>query len=378
MTGPARQCRPTPGEMDGSSPAPGRSRTLPRRPRARDAPKDEDDAEPGTWMVRADDLQEKAEDPAGTAAARRPGPASGPWRPGGCALGVARGTAGPDAGAGVRGAGRRGSNPLARRGSWSAPSPSGIAYPEWDWRAAAYRPGAAVVRERVAEAGSAAWVEGALRRHAAMIRTVRRDFERLRPRRVALRRQPDGAELDIDALVAAYADRRGGGVADDRFYIDTRPVRRDAAIMLLVDASASTDGWVAGDRRIIDVEKEALLIVGEALAALGDPHAVMAFASAGPARVTVQVLKRFDGAFGNRGGPSPDCRTGSRTDTPASARHSGMPPRRCRSSRRGTGCCCCSRMAGPMTWTSTRAGTASKTPAWLSPRPGSRVSTCSA
>jgi len=63
--------------------------------------------------------------------------------------------------------------------------------------------------------------------------------------------------------------------------------------MLLVDASASTDGWVAGDRRIIDVEKEALLIVGEALAALGDPHAVMAFASAGPARVTVQVLKRF-------------------------------------------------------------------------------------
>jgi nitric oxide reductase NorD protein len=57
---------------------------------------------------------------------------------------------------------------------------------------------------------------------------------------------------------------------------------------------------VAGDRRIIDVEKEALLIVGEALTALGDPHAVLAFASAGPSRVTVQVLKRFDEAAGSR------------------------------------------------------------------------------
>jgi hypothetical protein len=44
---------------------PGRSRTLPRRPRIREASEDEDDSEPGTWMVRADDLQEKAEDPAG-------------------------------------------------------------------------------------------------------------------------------------------------------------------------------------------------------------------------------------------------------------------------------------------------------------------------
>ena len=104
----------------------------------------------------------------------------------------------------------------------------------------------------------------------------------------------------MDALVAAYADRRGGGVGDERFYIDARPARRDAAITLLVDASASTDGWVAGDRRIIDVEKEALLIVTEALGALGDPHAVLAFASAGPSNVMVQEVKGFGEAAGTR------------------------------------------------------------------------------
>lgn len=56
---------------------------------------------------------------------------------------------------------------------------------------------------------------------------------------------------------------------------------------------------MTGDRRIIDVEKEALLVVCEALTALGDPYAVLAFASAGPSRVTVQVLKCFDDAAGS-------------------------------------------------------------------------------
>jgi nitric oxide reductase NorD protein len=54
----------SPGDAEGPPPS-GRGRTLPRRPRVRDAGEEEDDAEPGTWMVRADDLQEKAEDPAG-------------------------------------------------------------------------------------------------------------------------------------------------------------------------------------------------------------------------------------------------------------------------------------------------------------------------
>jgi nitric oxide reductase NorD protein len=41
--------------------------------------------------------------------------------------------------------------------------------------------------------GSNVWVEATLRRHSSMIRTVRRDFERLRPRRTPLRRQREGA-----------------------------------------------------------------------------------------------------------------------------------------------------------------------------------------
>src|SRR5262245_18466704 len=125
------------------------------------------------------------------------------------------------------------------------------------------------------------------------MRRERRDLERLRPRRTALRRQREGAELDIDALVEAYAARLGRSPVDDRYYVDSRPGRRDVAIALVVVASGSMDGWIVGTRRIIDVEKEALLVVGEALAASGDPHGIFAFAGEGPGRVEMRILKSF-------------------------------------------------------------------------------------
>jgi nitric oxide reductase NorD protein len=285
---------PSPNGDDApTGPTPRRHHSLPRRPRVRDASDDEDDEEPGTWMVRADDLQEKAEDPVGL---QRPADRDEQADPGelGDALSElpeARLVRRPDPIAEVLAS----ENPIPRTAAPPGDSRGGgVLYPEWDWRRDRYRLGACAVREHVAPEGPAAWVRHTLDRHASTLRSVRRDFERLRPRRLALRRQRDGAELDVDALVAAHADRRGGAVVDDRFHIDTRPLRRDAAIALLVDASASTDSWVTGDRRIIDIEKEALLVVVEALRSLGDPHAVLAFASEGPSRVGIQVLRRFD------------------------------------------------------------------------------------
>ena len=274
-----------------------RSHALRRRPKVRDAGEDEDDAEPGTWMVRADDPQEKVEDPAGL---QRPADRDQHADAGELAdalseLPEARLVRSP-------GAVREilvGEDPIRR-----VPAPerarhaAGIVYPEWDWRIGAYRLHGATVRERPAEEGDEAWVDATLRRHAAMLRGVRRDFERLRPRRMALGRQPDGSDIDVDAVVDAYANRRGGGVSDDRLYIDVRPLRRDVAIALLVDTSASTDGWVSGDRRIIDVEKEALLVVSDALVALGDPHTILSFSGEGPARVDVRIVRQFNDQAG--------------------------------------------------------------------------------
>jgi nitric oxide reductase NorD protein len=178
--------------------------------------------------------------------------------------------------------------PAARESASAA-----IVYPEWDYRLGAYRPRGAVVRAGVAPAGSGAWVEDVMARHVALVRRVRRRFDGLRPRRDRRGRQDDGPDLDVSAYVAAFADWRAGHPGDDRFYVAARPARRDLALAFLVDVSASTDSWVSGAQRIIDVEKESLIVLLEALDALGDRHAAVAFSGEGPGGVRVQTVKDF-------------------------------------------------------------------------------------
>jgi nitric oxide reductase NorD protein len=82
-------------------------------------------------------------------------------------------------------------------------------------------------------------------------------------------------------------------VVDDRLYVDVRPERRELTVALLVDISASTDSWVSGGQRIVDVEKDALFIVCEALGALGDPYAIFGFSGEGAAHVSLIPIKGF-------------------------------------------------------------------------------------
>ena len=133
-----------------------------------------------------------------------------------------------------------------------------------------------------------------LSRHAGLVRRVRTRFERLRPRRVRLFRQIDGTDVDICAYVTAAADRQAGVAMDGRLYVASRAARRELAVALLLDVSASTDAWVSANRRIVDVEKEAMLVVCEALDALGDRYALFGFSGEGPTHVDVLQLKGFE------------------------------------------------------------------------------------
>jgi len=183
--------------------------------------------------------------------------------------------------------------------STSEPQRFAIVYPEWDYRTSRYKLDGAVVREIESGRSDPAWANRMLAERAASVRQVRRDFERLRPRREIVGRQRDGSEVDIDAWVASAADLAAAGCHDERLYLSDRRRRRDIAIFLLVDVSASTDSWIAGIRRVIDVEREALLVASEALAALGDPHAIYAFRGQGPDRVDLLRIKAFSDHTGD-------------------------------------------------------------------------------
>jgi nitric oxide reductase NorD protein len=181
----------------------------------------------------------------------------------------------------------------ARSGQAYADTP-GVTYPEWDYRMAAYRDPGATVHQRLAPPGPRAWVDQTLSAHRAMLGTLRRRFEMLRSRRMTLRRQIDGDDIDLEACVDAHADFLAGLPMSPALYQSQRRSQRDTAILLLIDVSGSTDGWISARRRVIDVEREALLLVCLALDGLGEPYAVQAFSGHGPHAVTVDEIKRFD------------------------------------------------------------------------------------
>ncbi|MCP8940853.1 VWA domain-containing protein [Alsobacter sp. SYSU M60028] len=169
-----------------------------------------------------------------------------------------------------------------------------LTYPEWDYTRAAYLPAHCRVLAGVAPETGETWTPDAeALRH---VRRVRRQFEALRPRRVLMRAQADGEELDLDALVRARCDLATGHGALDRVHMTTREQGQDLAVTLLVDVSLSTDSWVDG-RRVLDVEKEALLVLAHGLAGSGDSHSILTFTSRRRSWVRVETVKQFGEAM---------------------------------------------------------------------------------
>jgi nitric oxide reductase NorD protein len=185
-------------------------------------------------------------------------------------------------------------------GSRSSGPAAVLRYPEWDFHSRTYREPGAAVHLLDANVGPRAWVERTLEEHRALLQAVKHQFESLRAERVRLRQQLDGDELDLQACVDAFADARSGTSIERGLYQCTRTARRELAVSLLIDVSGSTDGWVSQHRRVIDVEREALLLVCLALQSLGEPYSVLAFSGESAQGVTVRSVKSFAESFGPR------------------------------------------------------------------------------
>lgn len=166
-----------------------------------------------------------------------------------------------------------------------------LLYPEWDYRTQSYRQGQVAVH--CSRADLTGDLEASGEETLSLIRKVRRQFEVLRPRNTLMKAQLDGAELDLDQLIRRQADLAAGGEGTDRIHMTSRPRDHDLAVTLLTDVSLSTDAWI-DNRRVIDVEKEALLVLAHGLVACGDRYAIQTFTSRRRDYVRIQTVKDFD------------------------------------------------------------------------------------
>ena len=78
-------------------------------------------------------------------------------------------------------------------------------------------------------------------------------------------------------------------------YLRREKRERDVAVAFLVDLSGSTTRQIESDgRRVIDVEKEGLVLLCEALEAVGDQYAVYGYSGQGRRRIEFLILKDFE------------------------------------------------------------------------------------
>lgn len=187
----------------------------------------------------------------------------------------------------------------AREGS---PEERGLAiasYPEWDRGAGIERPDWTIIRDVAPTLGDPRTIEAILESAPAVSRRIARLVRGAKiGRHERLKRQPDGPELDLDAALDATIAIRNGEIPDDNIYRTMARRTRDLSVLVLIDVSESTRDRIASGRSVLDVQRLAVAALCDALAALGDPFALRAFASAGREDVRVTRLKDFAESYG--------------------------------------------------------------------------------
>ena len=178
------------------------------------------------------------------------------------------------------------------------PLGEGIALPEWDFRRRELQPDYCRLQPMLARDAVPAPLPAHLARKARRLRAV---FDLLKPRRVWQHDQPDGTDLDINAVISQRADRLRGVQADQaNLFRSFRHAGRDLSCLLLADLSLSTDSWVSNEQRVIDVIRDSLLLFSEALATTGDRFALYGFSSRRRSHVRFHTLKTFDEPYTDR------------------------------------------------------------------------------
>jgi hypothetical protein len=181
-------------------------------------------------------------------------------------------------------------------------------YDEWDRELTDHRLGWCRVIEKQVKHGDRNFVEQTRERHKGVISSIRHQFQLMKPEDLTrVFNEIDGEEFDLSAVVDYVIDRRaakaGSGHPSERLYTKRLRRRRDVAVSFLLDQSSSTartigrhplQPYTHPGRRIIEIEKEGLVLMSEALEAVGDIYSINGFTSEGRRNVKFYVVKDFD------------------------------------------------------------------------------------
>ena len=123
----------------------------------------------------------------------------------------------------------------------------------------------------------------------------------------------DGDEFDLDLVIGELMDKKAGQTPSGKVYWKKKKIQRDVAVAFLLDMSGSTadlinksrptmeyDESIKYDfmkfvmqprRRIIDLEKESIVLLIHAIETLGDNYGIYGFSGHGRSKVQFLIIK---------------------------------------------------------------------------------------
>jgi nitric oxide reductase NorD protein len=169
-------------------------------------------------------------------------------------------------------------------------------YAEWDYQIQLERPSWATVLEKRPKSGDLQLIDDITAQHKRIISQMKFLLDAMQPQGVTrIRKLEDGDEIDINAAIASLVDTRMGMQPDPRIMMRSVRKIRDISVMVLLDLSESTNEKVAGqDYSVLELTRQACVLLSDAIAKIGDPFAIHGFCSDGRHNVDYYRFKDFD------------------------------------------------------------------------------------
>ena len=153
-------------------------------------------------------------------------------------------------------------------------------YDEWDYRISSNREDWCTVVERPGPSVSSRPVPSGLASIINGSLTPRLSRKNQLNRRHRLRRQWEGEEIDLNAAIDVFIERRNGMASDSRVFLKPGRQERNMSILVLMDLSESANDRIPGSYdSILDLEKKASLMLANAAADTSNRLAIHGFSS---------------------------------------------------------------------------------------------------
>ena len=169
-------------------------------------------------------------------------------------------------------------------------------YDEWDYKKRTYKPKFCKVYPKILLKKEPNYYQETLNKNKNTLLGLRKMLSAVNNKYQQQRRQPQGDHFDLEAVTDRFIALKAGVTPSENVYLSSRKKEKDLSILLLLDVSLSSDGYVAGNR-VIDIEKQTAILFGEILNEFNIDFAIDCFYSKTRNHATYITAKDFDASW---------------------------------------------------------------------------------